>query len=49
MNIIILFTLIEKVNHDETEKVMLQIWEPGTIQFGGKWFVTLLLAVDLRK
>lgn len=49
MNINILLTLIGKKSHDETEKVMLKIWELGIIQFWGKWFVTLLSVIDLRK
>lgn len=49
MNINIFLTLIGKISHDETGKVMLKIWEPGIIQFGWKWFVTLLSVIDLRK
>lgn len=30
-------------------KAMPKIWEAGIIQFGWKWFVTLLSVIDLRK
>lgn len=49
MNINFPLTLFGKISHGETEKVMPKIEEPGIIQFGGKWFVTLLSVMELRK